>query len=958
MNKRLLIPSIALFCSMLGVNAQDILSIKGDWQFQTDRQNLGINDKWYNRDLGDNILLPGSMPERLKGDDISVKTQWVGSLYDSSYFYNPYMEKYRKEGHIKLPFFLTPSKHYVGTAWYRRNVIIPKSWKNKRIFLFFELPHIETTIWINGKEAGSQNSLCVPHKYDITQYVKVGKNNIAIRIDNRIDKVGVGADSHSVTDQTQGDWNGIVGRMELQSAPITYIENMQVFPDIHNKTAKVVLNIKGNKSNEVCLSAVSFNTTLKQTITKKYKTTGDSVVLVLPMGDNVQLWDEFNPALYRLTATLDNGAITEITFGMREISIIGKMFYINGRKIMLRGTVENCDFPLTGYAPMDEKSWEDVFRKCRSYGLNHMRFHSFCPPEEAFEAADIVGFYLQPEGPSWPNHGVKLGNGMIIDKYLMAETQRITKEYGNHASFCMLSCGNEPSGNWVKWVSNFVDYWKSTDSRRVYTGASVGNGWQWQPKSMYHVKAGARGLTWDKTRPGSYDDFRNNIKSFKGIEITAPYISHETGQWCAFPDFDEIDQYTGVNKARNFEIFRDLLNDNDMGTMAHKFLMSSGKLQTLCYKYEIEKILRTPDYAGFQLLGLNDYSGQGTALVGVLNVFFREKGYCNASDFHEFCSPIVPLARFTKFTYQNSETLDVPIEISNFSDCELKNAVTNYTVTDDEGRTYASGTLSTKNIEIGSNIDLGSLNMPLNDIKEAQQLTLSVTVSSPQSKETSIKNHWNFYVYPTDISAEDTKNIYITDTLDERAVKTLADGGNVLITAAGKIHYGRDVVQYFTPVFWNTSWFKMRPPHTLGAYIDKYHPVFNEFPTDDFTDVQWWELTNRAQVIQFTEFPKGFQPIVQNIDTWFVSRKIGMLFEATILKGKLIMTTIDISKDLNNRIVARQMRKSIIDYMNSDRFHPEYYIDLQLVKDLFEKEAPKVNMYTHDSPDELKPKIN
>src|SRR5574344_387917 len=290
---------------------------------------------------------------------------------------------------------------------------------------------------------------------------------------------------------------------------------------------------------------------------------------------------------------------------------------------------------------------------------------------------------------------------------------------------------------------------------------------------MYHVKAGARGLDeWNKRQPSANDDFREKIEKYKDTEINEPYISHETGQWCAFPDFDEISQYTGVNKARNFEIFRDILNENNMGTMAHKFLMSSGKLQTLCYKYEIEKTLRTPNYAGFQLLGINDYSGQGTALVGVLNVFFREKCYCNASDFHDFCSPIVNLARFTKFTYQNSETLDVPIEISNFSDCELKNAVTNYTVTEDEGRTYASGTLSTKNIEIGSNIDLGSLNMPLNDIKEAQQLTLSVTVSSPQSKETSIKNHWNFYVYPTDISAEDTKNIYITDTLDERAVKT------------------------------------------------------------------------------------------------------------------------------------------------------------------------------------------
>ena len=167
---------------------------------------------------------------------------------------------------------------------------------------------------------------------------------------------------------------------------------------------------------------------------------------------------------------------------------------------MLRGTVENCDFPITGYAPMDVESWERVFRICRNYGLNHMRFHSYCPPEAAFIAADKVGFYLQPEGPSWPNHGPKLGMGQPIDKYLMDETIALTKQYGNYPSYCMLACGNEPSGRWVDWVSKFVDYWKATDNRHMYTGASVGNGWQWQPKSQYHVKAGARGLTWSKAK--------------------------------------------------------------------------------------------------------------------------------------------------------------------------------------------------------------------------------------------------------------------------------------------------------------------------------------------------------------------------------------------------------------------------------------------------------------------------
>jgi hypothetical protein len=952
-----IITTIILVCACDFTIAQNSISLSGEWQFQIDRMDIGISEKWFDKNLPTQILLPGSMLERHQGDNVSVNTKWIGSLYDSSFFYNPYMAKYRKEDNFKLPFFLTPEKHYVGAAWYRKIVNLPESRIGQKIFLFLERPHIETELWINGEKVGKENSLTTAHQYDITSFIKKGENVVAIRIDNRIEHVGVGADSHSVTDQTQGDWNGIVGKIELRSTPIIFIEDLQVFPNIHNNTAKVVIKTNERERNrQIRLTAELFNSSHQQSITKKFILTGDSSVVTLSLGKDAEQWDEFHPALYRLTATLDNGTVKQTIFGMREITIDGKMIACNGRKIMLRGTVENCDFPLTGYPPMDENSWEKIFRKCRSYGINHIRFHSYCPPEAAFLAADIVGMYLQPEGPSWPNHGVKLGNGTIIDTYLMIETQRMVRDYGNHPSFCMLSAGNEPSGNWVKWVSNFVDYWKSTDDRRIYTGASVGNGWQWQPKSMYHVKAGARGLDeWNKHQPSASDDFRNNINSYKGTPITVPYISHETGQWCAFPDIDEISQYTGVYQARNFEIFRDLLNNNKMGNMAHKFLMSSGKLQTTCYKYEIEKILRTPDYAGFQLLGLNDYSGQGTALVGVLNVFFKEKGYCTDTDFTEFCSPVVNLARIPKFTYQNTETLTVPIEIANYSASQLEGTATCYSIIDDKGHIYASGTLSKKNIPIGNNISLGTVNVPLSSILKATKLTLKVET---KSKTTQSKNHWDFWVYPASNGEINYSDIYITDTLDNQAIKKLRDGGKVLITAAGKTRYGNDIVQYYTPVFWNTSWFKMRPPHTTGAYIDNKHPVFDNFPTDNWSSLQWWELLNKATVMNFNEFPKDFQPTVQSIDTWFVSRKAGMLFEAKVLNGKLLMTTIDITSNLETRIVARQLRKSIVEYMKSDKFRPGNTINLNIVKDLFEKTAPPVNMFTHDSPDELKPKIN
>lgn len=957
--KHIIASLLMTFAGSLAVVGQNhSVSLSGKWAFQIDREDKGIREEWFNKTLSDRINLPGSMPEKLKGDDVTVRTKWTGSLYDSSYYFNPYMEKYRIDGQVKLPFFLTPDKHYVGVAWYQKKVTVPDSWKGERIVLFLERPHIETTVWINHREVGMRNSLCVPHVYDLTSYVTPGKSClVTIRVDNRIKEINVGPDSHSITDQTQGNWNGIVGKIELQSTPEVFFEDIQVYPDLAGKKALVRMNVRASSSakGEIALSARSFNTNVNHEIAPVYQTVtvrkGDNPLeMELPMGQNFLTWDEFSPALYRLTATLKNGKQIEtkqVQFGMREFTINGKWFYVNGRKTMLRGTVENCDFPLTGYAPMDVASWERVFRICRSYGLNHMRFHSFCPPEAAFIAADLVGFYLQPEGPSWPNHGPKLGNGQPIDKYLMDETIALTKAYGNYASYCMLACGNEPSGRWVNWVSKFVDYWKATDPRRVYTGASVGGSWQWQPHNQYHVKAGARGLTWAERQPESMSDYRAKIDTVK-----QPYVSHETGQWCVFPDFNEIRKYTGVNKARNFEIFRDILEDNDMSGQAHDFMMASGKLQAICYKHEIEKTLRTPDYAGFQLLALNDYSGQGTALVGVLNVFFEEKGYIDAEKFRRFCSPTVPLARIPKFAYTGDETFHADIEVAHFGVMPLRGARTVYTVKDKYGKVYAHGVVGSGNIPIGNLISLGSVDLKLDAVDTPRKLNLEIRIEN-----TDAVNDWDFWVYPARVEPAEG-DVYITDTLDERAISVLKQGGKVLITAAGKVSYGKEVVQYFTPVFWNTSWFKMRPPHTTGIFLNEYHPLFKEFPTEYHSNLQWWELLNKAQVMQFTNFPGNFQPIVQSIDTWFISRKLGVLFEANVLNGKLMMTSMDITSQPEKRVVARQMYKAILDYMNSDSFRPSATVSLEQVQELFTKVAGNVKSYTKDSPDELKPKIN
>lgn len=955
--------------------SSEVLDLSGEWSFQADPDGqLSAQSS-----LSDHILLPGSMLLRDKGNIPTVDTHWTGSLYDSSFFFNPYMERYRKEGNLKLPFFLTPNRHYVGDAWYRKTVMVPRSFAGRHVVLYLERPHITTTLFINGNEVGSQNSLSVAHEYDITPYVKPGKNaDICIRVNNDADRVGVGADSHSVTDQTQGNWNGLAGRLELRALPSVRIAHVDVYPDVETMSvsARVMLVRDGKKAVKVNLHLMpmqkigdvssSYFSMLEGVVLSQDTTYVDvpAIRCTHPTDAalNFRLWDEFNPNLCTFaTRLLDHKNHTldadTLVFGFRHITTRGKDILVNGRPTMMRGTVENCCFPLTGYPPTDKESWLKVLRQCKAYGLNHLRFHSYCPPEAAFEAADELGFYLQPEGPSWPNHGIKLGNGMMIDDYLMKETQRMVERYGNHPSFAMLSCGNEPAGNWVKWVSHFVDYWRAKDPRRIYTGASVGGGWAWQPKNEYHVKAGARGLDeWQRQEPGTMTDFRSKIDT-----VSQPFISHETGQWCVFPDLEEVSQYTGPYKARNFEIFSDILKENGMQGRARQFLMSSGKLQALCYKYELEKTLRTPHYAGFQLLGLNDYSGQGTALVGPLNVFWKEKGYVDSLQWRESCNPVTVLARMPRFTYYSGDTIHYDVELLNYGRGDIVDMKARALFLDEDSNVVSENLFGGGDVPVGALAELGHYVQHFaTDVP--RQLTLKIEAWGKVDGESIlVSNHWPVWVYPRHSQAELDKlvasspnPVYVCNgDLDEQATSVLQKGGRVLILAGPKLTYGADIAQNYTPVFWNTSWFKMRPPHTTGVYVDNQHPLFSQFPTDDFSDLQWWALTNRQKPILMDQFPKDFQPIVQPIDTWFLSRKLGMLFEANVMGGQVLVTTLPL--DIASRYPAvSQLTYAIYHYLTSTEFHPTTALDANLIHTLFTQPTPKVDMFTKDSPDELK----
>jgi hypothetical protein len=920
------------------------INLAGEWHFKADPSDKGNAEKWFATALNETVVLPGSMTENGKGDEVTASTHWTGQIVDSSWFKLPQFEKYRKPGNIKIPFWLQPTKTYTGAAWYQKTVDIPVSWRGKYLELFLERCHWETNLWIDDKNAGMQNTLGTPHVYDLTKLLTPGKHTITICVDNRVKDIDVGMNSHSISDHTQSNWNGMVGKLELRARSPLFASDIRIYPDLQNKRIKVKLrlnNVTGSPvKGNVRLLAEAFQNTENNKLAEIEK---DVIVnletmnleMDYSMGPDPQTWDEFHPDLYRLNVQVsgagDNGDQQSIIFGMRDFKTRGTQFTINGRPLFLRGTLECAIFPKTGYPPTDTASWMRIYRIARAHGLNQLRFHSWCPPEAAFEAADRSGFYLHVECSSWANSGASIGDGKPLDHYLYEESERMIRTYGNHPSFCMMLYGNEPAGkNQVKWLGEFVSYWKKKDPRRLY---SSGAGWPIIPESDFNSTANPRIQGWGQglnsiinaQAPRSDYDWSANIAPFD-----KPTVSHEIGQWCVYPDFKEIAQYTGVLKAKNFEIFQETLRENHLGHLADSFLLASGKLQALCYKADIEAALRTPGFAGFQLLDLHDFPGQGTALVGVLNPFWKEKGYITPKEYRKFCNSVVPLVRLPKMIYTSAETIIAPVEIANFGEKELKNITPIWTITGMDGKIRAVGELPKTTVPVGNAIKLGEINQSLSEVKVAQKFTLSVVVGT-------YENSWDFWVYPASLP-QINEPILVTQKLDAKAIETLNKGGKVLLTikkGSIKKDKGGSVMVGFSSIFWNTAWTHGQPPHTLGILCNPKHPALAEFPSEYHSNWQWWDAMSHSNAILLTDFSPDLVPIVRIIDDWFTNRSLGLIFEANVGKGKIIVAGVDLISDSEKRPEARQLLYSLKKYMAGKDFNPTTRIDMEKLSGIF-----------------------
>ena len=923
---------------------ENVIDLSGEWAFQMDSADNGIQEKWFANTLNDKVKLPGSMTENGKGYEVDSNTQWTGQIMDSSWHRSEKYKKYRQPGNVKIPFWLQPVKYYKGAAWYQKVIEVPENWSGQSQELFLERCHISTRLWVNDKEIGMRNSLSNAHVYELNGVLKPGKNTLTICVDNRLNTVNVGSNSHSVTDHTQTNWNGIVGKMELRLLSPIRIGSVKMLTDIESKNVTIqlqLINKSGTKAigklkikalGDTDKSDASFKT-IEQEV--NFDSPEEMVEVIYPMGKEAKLWDEFDPNLYKMQISFeskdDKSDSKELLFGLRKFDTEGTNFTINNNRTFLRGTVDCAIFPLTGYVPTDTATWMNLYRVAKAHGLNHFRFHSYCPPEAAFEAADRIGFYLQVEASSWASFDVTIGDNPPLEKFIYEESNRMVDAYANHPSFCMMMYGNEPTGkNHEKWLFDYVSYWQKKDNRFI---TSTGAGWPTLKTSDFISGMRPRISSWGEDDMLNDSTLSTKFDWTKQIaEYRIPMISHEIGQWCVYPDLKEVSQYTGILKAKNFEIFAETLKENKLSHLADSFLLASGKLQALCYKMEIEAALRTPGMGGIQLLGLQDFPGQGTALVGVVNPFWKEKGYISPEEFKSFCTSTVPLVRMPRMVYTSDEVLKASVEVAHFGKAKLTDVVPTWGITNQKGKVIAEGKLAKTTIELGNAIKLGNIEYSLSGIKDPEMLTLSVNINN-------FKNSWNIWVYPAQKTLIPSA-VLITEKIDQKAIDVLNKGGNVLLSIkSGTLQpeMGGNIGVMFTPIFWNTAWFRGSPPHTLGILCDPKHPALAAFPTQYHSNCQWQDLMRYSSAITLSQIAPTAKPIVRIVDDWFTNRSLSLIFEAKAGKGKIIICGVDLMTNAKDRLATSQLKQSLLSYMDGNSFNPTVAVEIDKLKSLTAK---------------------
>lgn len=801
---------------------------------------------------------------------------------------------------------LTDAYRFEGAVWFMRT-FTAGDWTGEQTMLTLERTR-KTTVYLDGRPIGHQESLCTPHRYFLPP-VHAGEHTLVIRVDNTEYPTRGG---HLTSPDTQSNWNGITGEISLTVAH-TLLTDLTVRPDLRRGCLRVHGHIIGAPDG---VAGIVLPGQMEHLLPYRRGVLDGEC----PLKGNEAFWDEAHPEIHTISIDLD-GDVYETTFGLRDVRTVGRRLLINGRETFLRGKVDNLLYPKTGYTPTDVASWMTILGIAKEYGINHYRYHTACPPDAAFTAADLLGMYMAPELPFWGTVAEEGEEGYDERErdFLFQEGFRILREYGHHPSFLWLSLGNELWGS-KDVLNRMMRAYREADDTKLYSSGA--NNYQFVPdvldeenvfvgvrlgrerliRGSYAMCDAPQGIV-QTTAPESVSNYDASIvpetlgqsgeagkvqiqygtgvkevdaQSADALIPDVPVISHEVGQYVFYPDFSEISHYTGPLKPRNIEAMRENLERAGLYGEHEAFFRQTGHLAVECYKREIETLLRSREVSGFQLLDLQDYTGQGTALVGVLNAMMENKGLISAEEWREFCAGTVVLGEFASFTGMMGEDIRFDVQISE-CDPEKQHTCIRCTLMDGERELYACDV--TPGARQGRLTDAVSVTFPAECYRDAMQeritgLTVVLTL------EDGTRNHYPIWLIPpidiriTREGIEKDGRMVAFVSAEEKA-----DGAAIVVPSAE----GQLPAEYCTD-FWcypmfrsiSESMGKPVPVGTMGLSIDTASPLLKRFAQEDYTTPAWYAILQTAHV---QRLPADIHPAVQMIDNTERCARLGILYQ-------------------------------------------------------------------------------
>lgn len=845
----------------------------------------------------------------------------------------------------------------------------------KRVFIEVERARC-LKLLVDGIEVADfiPPSISTPHVFEVTGLLH-GENEITFLSDNSYQ--GLPHDdivySSAATDETQTNWNGLLGRVRIYEEEPVFMEHVSVFPKGNEAEVLVVVQATDEFEGVITLTSDCFVADKCVTQVSGIKGRNEYRIKDVALKEDVRRWDEYEGELYELEAVLavetavvnqletktdcnglskyhdKNESKKMITFGIHDFGDDGTgRLALNGRRIFIRSEANCAVFPEKGYSPVTVNEWMDILQMYKSYGVNMMRFHSHCPSEAAFIAADRIGMLMQPELSFWnPKNALESEEGYA---YYKQELAQILVMLSNHPSFVMLTLGNElHCGDLgMQRMKELVSLAQQTDTTRLYANGSNAfygeKGCDEQSDfytSQKFYKEDIRGTFAafsedgiegyiNREYPSACHNYDASMKSLRE-SFKKPVFTFEVGQFEVLPDFDELEDFKGVTLPVNYELVKKKVEEKGLLPMWKRYVEATGELSRIGYREEVEAVLRTKELSGISLLGIQDFPGQGTALVGMLNAHLQPKpfDFAKPERFQSFFREQLPLVLLPKYTWLNTETLTAEIVIANYG---KEDVIGCWQVTliykEQQHSSINKACCMLKSDEsvcakVGEVTSVGKIEIPLDRYDKPVRLDLEVTFGD-------MINTYPIWVYPQ-YELVCSKTVYETRRLDEKALSILASGGKVFLAPdATKAAMPHSIKTQFTTDFWSVGTFPAQEGG-MGQLIDVEHPIFTKFPTEFHTNWQWWPMAvSRAMIL-----PRQMKAIVTELDSYAYLRPMAQLLEVKIGEGKLMLSTMGLHQ-CQQYPEARALLNAIYEYMDSDVFMPKQEMTVEELKALFE----------------------